>query len=42
LRKEFDERLDAAGVVPEWGDIVRDVDRVEDVHVLEPHQPDLP
>lgn len=33
LRKELDERLDAAGVDPEWGDIVRALDRVEEVTV---------
>ena len=33
LRKELDERLDAAGAALEWGDIVRDLDRVEEVTV---------
>jgi hypothetical protein len=33
LRKELDERLDAAGAEPEWADIVRDLDRVEEVTV---------
>lgn len=33
LRKELDERLDAAGTQPEWGDIVRDLDRLEEVTV---------
>jgi hypothetical protein len=33
LRKELDERLDAAGAELEWGDIVRDLDRVEEVTV---------
>jgi hypothetical protein len=33
LRKELDERLDAAGAAPEWGDIVRDLDRIEEVTV---------
>jgi hypothetical protein len=33
LRKELDERLAAAGVDAEWADIVRDLDRVEDVTV---------
>ena len=33
LRKELDERLDAAGAELEWGDIVRDLDRVEEVIV---------
>jgi len=33
LRKELDERLDAAGAELEWGDIVRDLDRVEEVSV---------
>jgi hypothetical protein len=33
LRKELDERLDAAGAALEWGDIVRDLDRVEEVSV---------
>ena len=31
LRKELDERLAAAGVTAEWNDIVRDLDRVEQV-----------
>ena len=31
LRKELDERLSAAGVNAEWSDIVRDLDRVEQV-----------
>jgi hypothetical protein len=31
LRKELDERLTAAGVNAEWTDIVRDLDRVEQV-----------
>ena len=33
LRKELDERLDAAAADPEWADIVRDLDRVEEVTV---------
>jgi Transposase DDE domain len=33
LRKELDERLAAAGADPEWGDIVRDLDRLEEVAV---------
>jgi Transposase DDE domain len=33
LRKELDERLTAAGVAAEWGDIVRDLDRVEELTV---------
>jgi hypothetical protein len=33
LRKELDERLAAAGLDPEWGDVVRDLDRVEEVAV---------
>ena len=33
LRKELDERLTAAGVRHEWGDIVRDLDRVEEITV---------
>ena len=33
LRKELDERLTAAGVTAEWGDIVRDLDRVEELTV---------
>ena len=33
LRKELDERLDAAGAETEWADIVRDLDRVEEVTV---------
>jgi hypothetical protein len=33
LRKELDERLTAAGVDAEWGDIVRDLDRVEQLSI---------
>jgi hypothetical protein len=33
LRKELGERLDAAGAELEWADIVRDLDRVEEVTV---------
>jgi hypothetical protein len=33
LRKELDERLDVAGAEVEWSDIVRDLDRVEEVTV---------
>jgi Transposase DDE domain len=33
LRKELDERLAAAGLDPEWADIVRDLDRLEEVSV---------
>src|SRR5258705_5352349 len=33
LRKELDERLDAAGAHLEWDDIVRDLDRVEEINV---------
>ena len=33
LRKELDERLTAAGVTVEWSDIVRDLDRVEELTV---------
>ena len=33
LRKALDERLDAAGIEPEWDDIRRDLDRVEEVTV---------
>ncbi len=47
LRKELDERLAAADVSAEWGDIVRDLDRVEQMTVeqatkrflLRPHAP---
>ncbi len=47
LRKELDQQLAAAGVEAEWGDIVRDLDRVEQVtveqgtkrFVLRPHAP---
>ncbi len=47
LRKELDERLAAADVTAEWGDIVRDLDRVEQMTVeqatkrflLRPHAP---
>ena len=33
MRKELDKRLAAAGLDPEWGDVVRDLDRVEEVTV---------
>jgi len=33
LRKELDERLATAGADPEWGDVVRDLDRLEEVAV---------
>ena len=33
LRKEFDERLAASGVVAEWRDVVRDLDRVEQITI---------
>jgi len=33
LRKEIDERLVAAGLDPEWGDVVRDLDRVEEITI---------
>ncbi|HEV2176138.1 MAG TPA: IS1634 family transposase [Terriglobia bacterium] len=33
LRKELDERLAAAGVSAEWADVVRDLDRVEQITV---------
>ena len=33
LRKERDERLAAASVAAEWADIVRDLDRVEQITV---------
>ena len=33
LRKDLDERLSAAGVTAEWADIVRDLDRVEQITV---------
>jgi hypothetical protein len=33
LRKELDDRLAASGASPEWNDIVRDLDRVEEVTV---------
>jgi hypothetical protein len=33
LRKELDERLAAAGLDPEWADVGRDLDRVEEVTV---------
>jgi hypothetical protein len=33
LRKELDERLAATGLDPEWADIARDLDRVEEVTV---------
>jgi hypothetical protein len=47
LRKELHERLAAAGVSAEWADIVRDLDRVEQLtidqdvkrFVLRPHAP---
>ena len=33
LRKELDERLTAANVTAEWADIVRDLDRVEQITI---------
>jgi hypothetical protein len=33
LRKELDERLAAARLDPEWADVVRDLDRLEEVTV---------
>jgi Transposase DDE domain len=36
LRKDLDERLSAAGVTAEWADIVRDLDRVEQITVEQP------
>ena len=33
LRKELDQRLDAADVTAEWADVVRDLDRVEQITV---------
>lgn len=36
LRKELDDRLAASGANPEWNDLVRDLDRVEDVTVEQP------
>jgi hypothetical protein len=33
LRKELDERLTAAGLDLEWGDVARDLDRIEEVSV---------
>ena len=33
LRKDLDERLSAAGVTAEWADIVRDLDRIEQITV---------
>jgi Transposase DDE domain len=33
LRKELDERLSAAGVTVEWDDVVRDLDRVEQITI---------
>ena len=47
LRKDLDERLAAAGVTAEWADIVRDLDRVEQItieqstkrYVLRPQAP---
>jgi hypothetical protein len=33
LRKELDERCRAAGFGPEWGDVVRDLDRLQEVTI---------
>ncbi|MBV8096504.1 MAG: IS1634 family transposase [Acetobacteraceae bacterium] len=33
LRKELDERLSAAGITVEWDDVVRDLDRVEQITI---------
>jgi hypothetical protein len=36
LRKDLDDRLAALGANPEWADIVRELDRVEEVTVVQP------
>ncbi|MBO0739049.1 MAG: hypothetical protein J2P48_21255, partial [Alphaproteobacteria bacterium] len=36
LRKDLDDRLAALGTNPEWADIVRELDRVEEVTVVQP------
>jgi hypothetical protein len=33
LRKELDERCRAAGFRPEWGDVLRDLDRLQEVAI---------
>ena len=33
LRKELDERCRTAGFRPEWGDVLRDLDRLQDVEI---------
>jgi Transposase DDE domain len=33
LRKELDERCRAAGFRPEWGDVLRDLDRLQDIEL---------
>jgi hypothetical protein len=33
LRKEFDDRCQAAGLRPEWGDVRRDLDRLQEVEI---------
>ncbi len=38
LRKELDERLAAAGFDLEWADIVRDLDRIEEISVDQPNK----
>ena len=34
LRKELDARCRKAGIRPEWGDILRDLDRLQEVEVI--------
>ena len=33
LRKELDERCRKAGLRPEWGDVLRDLDRLQEVAI---------
>jgi hypothetical protein len=33
LRKELDERCHAVGFHPEWGDVLRDLDRLQDIQL---------
>jgi Transposase DDE domain len=33
LRKELQNRCDVAGITPEWADVLRDLDRVQETHV---------
>src|SRR4051794_13474278 len=38
LRKELDERCRNAGLRPEWGDVLRDLDRLQEVEICKDGQ----